>query len=64
MKSRKSEMKEWLTKHGLDYDECDLKVDLMRKITQARPTKQFATDAIAEKVYTHSGKTAFFSPRT
>ena len=53
MKSRKSEMKEWLTKHGIDSDECDLKVDLMGKITQARPTKQFATDAIAEK-FTHT----------
>ena len=53
MKSRKSEMKEWLTKHGIDHDECDLKVDLMEKITQARPTKQFATDAIAEK-FTHT----------
>ena len=53
MKSRKSEMKEWPTKHGIDYDECDFKVDLMGKTTQARPTKQFATDAIAEK-FTHT----------
>ena len=31
----------------------DLKVDLMAKITEARPTKQYATDAIAEK-FTHN----------
>ena len=46
-------MKEWLTKHGIDYDEGDLKVDLMEKITKARPTKRYATDAIAEK-FTHT----------
>ena len=52
MKSRKSEMKEWLTKHGIDHDECDLKVDLMEK-NHSSQTYQFATDAIAEK-FTHT----------
>ena len=51
--SKKSDMKEWLSRHGIHYDECDLKVDLMGKITKAKPTKQYATDAIAEK-FTHA----------
>ena len=42
--SRKSEMREWLTNHDISYDDCDLKVDLMKKIKDAKPTKQFKTD--------------------
>ena len=50
--SRKSEMKEWLSKHGIEYSESDLKADLMEKIVKAKPTKVFETDVIAAK-FTH-----------
>ena len=50
--SRKSEMREWLTRHSISYDDSDLKVDLMKKIKDAKPTKQFETDVIADK-FTH-----------
>ena len=49
MSSRKSEM---LPNDGIAYEASDLKVDLMAKITDAKPTKQFETDVIAEK-FTH-----------
>ena len=45
-------MREWLTNHGIPYDDSDLKVDLMKKIKDAKPTKQFETDVIADK-FTH-----------
>ena len=45
--SRKSEMREWLSNHGVVFDDTDLKADLMKKIIDAKPTKQFETDAIA-----------------
>ena len=50
--SRKSEMREWLKRHRISYDGSDLKVDLMKKIKDAKPTKQFETDVIADK-FTH-----------
>ena len=49
MSSRKSEMQAWLSNHGIAYEVSDLKVDLMAKITDAKPTKQFETDTIAKK---------------
>lgn len=52
MSSKKSEMKEWLTKHETEFDDSDLKVDLMKKITDARPNNQYHTDTNAEK-FTH-----------
>ena len=42
-------MREWLTKHGIAYDDSDLKV---KNIKDAKPTKQFETDVIADK-FTH-----------
>lgn len=45
-------MREWLTNHGISYDDSDLKVDLMKKIKDAKPTEQFETDVIADK-FTH-----------
>lgn len=50
--SRKSDMKEWLTKHGIVYDKSELKADLMKKIIAAKPTKEYHTDVIAAK-FTH-----------
>ena len=52
MSSRKSDMQSWLSNHGIAYEVSDLKADLMAKITNAKPTKQFETDLIAEK-FTH-----------
>ena len=52
MSSRKSDMKDWLDKHGIAYEVSDLKVDLMKKITDAKPSKQYKTDRIAEN-FTH-----------
>ena len=47
-------MREWLTKHSIAYDESDLKVDLMKKINDAEPIKQYHIILyyIAEK-FTH-----------
>ena len=45
--SRKSEMREWLSNHEIEFDDTDLKTDLMKKIKDAKPTKQFEADAIA-----------------
>ena len=45
-------MREWLTKYSIAYDESDLKVDMMKKIKDAEPIKQYHTDVIAEK-FTH-----------
>ena len=45
-------MQSWLSNHGIAYEVSDLKADLMAKITNAKPTKQFETDLIAEK-FTH-----------
>ena len=52
MSRKKSDIQPWLSNHGIAYEASDLKVDLMAKITDAKPTKQFETDAIAEK-FTH-----------
>ena len=60
--SKKSDMQSWLSNHGIAYDNSDLKADLMAKITDAKPTKQYETDLIAEK-FTHSLKAASGSPR-
>ena len=49
MSNRKFEMQAWLSNHGIAYEASDLKVDLMAKIRDAKPTKQLETDAIAEK---------------
>ena len=49
--STKDEMRRWLAKHNIEYDENDLKADLMTKIVKAKPTKMFKTDAIAENFY-------------
>ena len=48
--SKKSEMREWLANHGISYNDSDLKVDLMKKIKDAMPTKHFETDVIADKL--------------
>jgi transposase len=45
-------MQSWLLAHGIAYEASGLKADLMSKITDAKPTKQFETDLIAEK-FTH-----------
>ena len=47
--STKLEMREWLTRLGISYNDTDLKVDLMAKIKAALPAKQFKTDVVAEK---------------
>lgn len=52
MSSRKDEMKEWLTRHGIAHDQRDLKKDLMAKVKEAMPAKQYETNVIAEK-FTH-----------
>ena len=52
MNSRKSDMQSWLSNHGIAYEVSDLKADLMAKITNAKPTKQFETDLVTEK-FTH-----------
>ena len=52
MSSRKSDMQSWLSNHSIAYEVSDLKADLMAKITNAKPIKQFETDLIAEK-FTH-----------
>ena len=44
-------MRRWLAKHKIEYDENDLKADLMTKIVKAKPTKMFQTDTIAEILY-------------
>ena len=49
--SKKSDIREWLTNHRITYDDSDLKVDLMKKIKDAKPTKQFETDVIADKFH-------------
>ena len=42
--STKDEMKGWLTRHGIEYnDEHDLKADLFEKILEAKPTKTYKT---------------------
>ena len=46
--SRKAEMRECLTNHGISFDDSDLKVDLMEKIKDAKPTKQFENDLLGE----------------
>ena len=51
--SRKSEMREWLSNHGIEFDDTDLKADLMKKIRDAKPDKEFETDVIAAN-FTHS----------
>ena len=37
MSNRKSDMREWLKRQGIDYDDCDIKTDLMGKKVEARP---------------------------
>ena len=44
--SNKDEMK-----HGIEHDEKDLKADLMKKISEAKPTKIFKTDDIARNFH-------------
>ena len=56
-------MQSWLSHHGIAYEVSDLKADLMAKITNTKPTKQFEKDLIAEK-FTYSVKAASGSPRS
>lgn len=46
-------MRAWLSSHGIGFDDTDLKRDLMKKISDAKPTKEFETDVIAAK-FQHS----------
>ena len=52
MGSRKDEIKEWLTRHDVVYGPDDLKKDLLAKVKEVMPTKQYETNRIAEK-FTH-----------
>ena len=46
--SRKSEMQDWLIKHGIQFPECALKAELLSLIRLSNPKPKYVIDEIAK----------------